>query len=121
MMGNGCDSKRSVMMQELEQLDALVRGWEMAVADWQAAGQIIQGAGLPGSLGGQFALMQAFVPIESVVIQYLHSESKSLKVVGYGGSASAVALEEATVECSDAKWLGVEPWCRSGEILHSIY
>ena len=118
MMGNGCDSKRSVMMQELEQLEALVRGWEMAVADWQGAGQIIQGAGLPGSLGGQFALMQAFVPIESVVIQYLHSESKSLKVVGYGGSASAVALEETTVECSDAKWLGVEPWCRSGEILH---
>ena len=95
-------------MLPIEQSNSLLTGWEKAV----------QGDGQVGRLDEQLILMQRFVPIESVTLQFLDANSQSLRIVAKAGGHSIQEFEGLSVDCSDAKWSGIEDWCRTGQILH---
>lgn len=94
-------------MQELEKVTALLCGWESAVAE----------TGKRNPLESHLVRMQGFAPIDSMVLQFLDANAKSLKIVLAAGGRSGQASEGATLVCSEAKWSSVNEWCRTGKLI----
>ena len=94
-------------MQELEQVTSLLNAWESAVVE----------AGNRNPLDAHLARMQGFAPIDSIVLQWVDANAKSLKVVLAAGGSSGQSALDATLICSEAKWSSVNDWCRSGVLI----
>ena len=94
-------------MQELEQVTALLNAWESAVVE----------TGNRNPLESHLACIQGFAPIDSLVLQFLDANAKSLKVVVVAGGRSGQAAADATLICSEAKWSSVNDWCRTGRLI----
>ncbi|MCY2984474.1 MAG: sigma-54 dependent transcriptional regulator [Planctomycetota bacterium] len=94
-------------MQELELVSSLLSAWESAVVE----------TGNRNPLDGHLARIQGFAPIDSLILQLVDANSKGLKVVLVAGGGAGQSALDATLICSDAKWLSVNDWCRSGVLI----
>ena len=93
-------------MQELELVTSLLSAWESAVVE----------LGNRNPLDSHLARIQGFAPIDSIVLQLVDANAKSLKVVLVAGGSGQSALD-ATLICSEAKWSSVNDWCRTGKLI----
>lgn len=94
-------------MNDLEQLMVLLNAWEKAVEP-----------SVTGSpMTGQLDILQRIVPIESIVLQFLDSKTKTLRIAEMAGGQTALVAEQASVDCSEAKWTNLNEWCRTGALL----
>lgn len=93
-------------MQELEQLSALLYGWEKAAE-----------VGQPNPLFAQLELVQRLVPIQSVLLEHLQLKPRSLKILETAGESSLQSMRGSEIVLSEAKWLNIEAWCRTGQLL----
>lgn len=94
-------------MQELELVTSLLSAWESAVVE----------LGNRNPLDSHLARIQGFAPIDSIVLQLVDANAKSLKVVLVAGGGSGQSALDATLICSEAKWSSVNDWCRTGKLI----
>lgn len=94
-------------MNELRQVRSLLESWEKAAVAPDA----------DALLAEILKAIQAFVPLDSLVIQFLDRRSRSLETIGGCGSLSAKSVADASVVCSEAKWNSIEAWAKTGEVL----
>ncbi len=94
-------------MDELEQAKVLLSSWEIAIR-----------SGIkPDALHEQLTRIQTIAPIESLVLQFLHAPTKTLKLLGAVGGNAPGMTETTAIVCSDAKWTSLNEWCRTGQLL----
>jgi DNA-binding NtrC family response regulator len=94
-------------LNDLEQLMVLLNAWEKGVEPCAAG----------NPLTGQLEILQRIVPIESIVLQFVDSKTKTFRVAEVAGGQTAMGAEQASVVCSEAKWTNVNEWCRTGVLL----
>jgi len=94
-------------MQEFEQAEVLLNAWESAISDYVNKNPV----------NSHLIRMQGFAPIDSLVLQFLDSNAKSIKVLEVAGGTSGQAAIDATLICSEAKWASVNDWCRTGRLM----
>ena len=94
-------------MNELKLVRTLLESWEKAAVALDA----------DALLEEILKAIRSFVPLDSLVIQFLDRRSRSLETVCGCGSLSAKAVLGASVVCSDAKWNSIEAWTKTGEVL----
>jgi hydrogenase-4 transcriptional activator len=97
-------------MQELEQMTALLSAWESAVVE----------SGNRNPLASHLMRMQGFVPLDSLVLQFLDPFTKSLKVILVAGGNNGQSAIDASLICSEAKWSSVNDWCRTGKLIQQV-
>ncbi len=95
-------------MQEVEQLSALLQGWERAVE-----------AGQSTPVLAQYELIRRLAPIQSILLQHLQPEQKSLKIVHAAGGLGVQTLLGTIVPLSDAKWSKIEACVEQGNCFNS--
>jgi diadenosine tetraphosphatase ApaH/serine/threonine PP2A family protein phosphatase len=82
-------------MEEIELLHAILKSWEVA----------IQLNGINQQLTEHLNCVRSVAPIESVTLQFLHRNSKTLKLVATVGGDSRMIAESTSIVCSEKKWL----------------
>jgi len=97
-------------MEEIEQLHAILKSWEVA----------IQLNGINPQLSEHLNCICSVAPIESITLQFLHRTSKTLKLVATVGGDSRIIAESTSIVCSEKKWLSLNEWCRSGQLIRQI-
>jgi transcriptional regulator with GAF, ATPase, and Fis domain len=93
-------------MQEIEQLSALLNGWERAAELGQA-----------NPVLSQLELIRRLAPIQSILLQLLQPDLKSLKILDAVGEPTVQSMLGTSINLSDAKWSKVVYWCRTGTLL----
>ena len=98
------------MTTELEEAKVLLEGWE-----------VVASLGSPtDTLERILKLVRKVVPIESIVLRSLDSETKSLESVAIAGGFSLVPTSLTPVVCTEAKWTGLDTWSRTGATLRQL-
>ena len=97
-------------MEEAEQLDAVLRSWEVA----------IQLNGTNQQLSEHLNCIRSVAPIESMSLQFLHRPSKALKLVATVGVDARIIAESTSIVCSEKKWISLNEWCRSGQLIRQV-
>jgi transcriptional regulator with GAF, ATPase, and Fis domain len=97
-------------MNELDATKSLLAGWEMTVGA-QEVDVLLQ------ELLHQ---MHALIPIDAMAVYYLDSRSKCLALIGACSEQTQQLNLDKSVACSDAKWLALDTWSRTGSRLTQI-
>lgn len=93
-------------MQEIEQLSALLNGWERAAE-----------AGRENAVLSQLELIRRLAPIQSILLQHLQPDLKCVKILDAAGEPTVQSMLGTVITLSDSKWSKVLTWCRTGALL----